>query len=62
MVHVHDNEESNAGWLVTQVFNGNTGITEIWFFAADGLDSEPVCKLALPSAIPFGFSGVWQSN
>lgn len=61
-VHVHDNEESNAGWLVTQVFNGNTGITEIWFFAADGLDSEPVCKLALPSAIPFGFAGVWQSN
>ncbi|BAZ44880.1 carotenoid oxygenase [Chondrocystis sp. NIES-4102] len=59
MVHVNNAAED---WLLVQVFNGNSGKSEVWVFDTDQLDSKPVCKLALPAPIPFGFAGVWQDN
>jgi carotenoid cleavage dioxygenase-like enzyme len=47
-------------WLLTVVYDGNSDCSEVWVFASDRLDQEPVCKLSLPSVIPHSFHGTWQ--
>jgi carotenoid cleavage dioxygenase-like enzyme len=53
---------SHMGWILTEVFDADNDKSELWIFAADKLDREPVCKLSLPEVIPFGFDGTWQSS
>ncbi len=40
---------------------GDRECSEVWVFDSDRLDSEPVCRLALPSIVPMGFHGTWRS-
>jgi carotenoid cleavage dioxygenase-like enzyme len=40
--------------------NGHTHSSEVWVFASDRLNAEPVCKLGLPSVIPHSFHGTWK--
>ena len=48
---------SNSG----MVYDGNIHQSQVWILASDRLDGEPLCRLALPSVIPPGFHGTWQS-
>ena len=52
----------DQGWILTEVFNGDLSRSEFWIFDAANLDADPVCKLALPEVVPFGFHGTWQSH
>jgi carotenoid cleavage dioxygenase-like enzyme len=59
-IYVQDAENLNQAWVITVVYDGNIDSSEVWVFAADRLDEEPVCKLRLPSVIPHSFHGTWK--
>jgi carotenoid cleavage dioxygenase-like enzyme len=59
-IYAADAEVGDRGWILTVVYDGNAHRSEVWIFAADGLDREPVCRLALPDVIPLSFHGTWQ--
>jgi carotenoid cleavage dioxygenase-like enzyme len=48
------------GWVLTVVYDGNSDTSEVVVFDSNALDDEPVCRLALPSVIPFSFHGKWK--
>ncbi|MBD2176597.1 carotenoid oxygenase family protein [Pseudanabaena sp. FACHB-1998] len=50
----------DSGWVITVVFDGDRESSEVWVFDSDRLDSEPVCRLGLPSVVPMGFHGTWK--
>ena len=58
---MHVSNLNGKNWLLDVVFNANEHQSEFWIFDADTL-GEPICRLALPSTIPLGFHGTWQSN
>ncbi|HEY9847762.1 MAG TPA: carotenoid oxygenase family protein [Candidatus Caenarcaniphilales bacterium] len=60
-LYAADAENPQQGWVLTVVFDGNRDSSEVWIFDAEQLDAEPVCRLALPSVVPFGFHGTWQA-
>ncbi|MGB7440634.1 MAG: carotenoid oxygenase family protein [Coleofasciculaceae cyanobacterium] len=60
-IYVQDLSNPLQGWVITVVYDGNTDRSEVVIFDSEGLDQEPVCRLALPSVIPFGFHGTWKS-
>lgn len=60
-IYAADVQNPEQGWILTVVFDGNRNGSEVWVFDADHLDTEPVCRLALPSVVPFGFHGTWRS-
>ena len=62
MTPVGETANSQAKWVIVQVFNAAVNRSEIWILAGDQLDREPVAKLALPKVIPFGFTGIWQES
>jgi carotenoid cleavage dioxygenase-like enzyme len=49
-----------SGWLLTVVFNGKQDQSTVQILPADNLEAGPVCVLALPGIIPFGFHGTWR--
>ncbi|MGD1906240.1 MAG: carotenoid oxygenase family protein [Leptolyngbyaceae cyanobacterium] len=52
-------QHPEQGWVLTVVYDGAQHCSELWIY--DGaLESEPLCRLALPSVIPHSFHGVWQ--
>ena len=59
-IHAQDTQNSEQGWVLTVVYNGNSHSSEVWIFDSDRLDAEPVCKLGLPSVIPHSFHGTWN--
>ena len=58
---VEDVENPQQGWVLTVVYDGNSHSSEVWIFDGDRLDTEPVCRLGLPTVIPHGFHGYFQS-
>jgi carotenoid cleavage dioxygenase-like enzyme len=60
-IYAPDAENSEKGWILTVVYDGNSDTSEVWVFDSLALDSEPVCKLGLPSVIPPGFHGTWRA-
>jgi carotenoid cleavage dioxygenase-like enzyme len=60
-IYAPDAYNSDQGWIVTVVYDGNTDTSEVWVFDSDRLDDAPVCRLALPEVIPLGFHGTWRS-
>ena len=52
---------SEKGWLLTVVFNGNTDSSEVRIYHSD-LSQPPVCRLALPAVIPHSFHGTWKQT
>jgi all-trans-8'-apo-beta-carotenal 15,15'-oxygenase len=53
-------DRPGQGWVLTVVFDGDRNSSEVWVYDAEQLDAEPVCRLALPSVVPFGFHGTWR--
>ncbi len=56
-----DPHNSNRGWILTVVYDGQQDHSQVWVFASDRLEDEPICRLALPEVIPLGFHGTWKS-
>ena len=54
--------ESEQGWLLSVVYDGNSDRSEVRIYQSDRLADESVCRLALPSVIPPGFHGTWRQN
>ncbi len=59
-IYAPDAINSEQGWLITVVFDSDRACSEVWIYDADGLNHSPVCRLALPHIIPFGFHGTWK--
>jgi len=59
-LYIPDAQTSEHGWVMTVVYDGNTNSSEVWIYDSDRLADEPVCRLGLPSVIPFGFHGKWR--
>ena len=55
-------DNSDSGWLLTVVYNGNRDCSEVRVYDSDRLEDEPVCCLALPKVIPPGFHGTWTAS
>jgi carotenoid cleavage dioxygenase-like enzyme len=53
---------SDRGWLLTVTYDGTLEQSQVWVFENDGVDREPICRLALPEVIPLGFHGTWQGQ
>ena len=59
---VPSQENSERGWLLTVVYDGNADRSEVRIYQSDRLFDSPLCRLALPSVIPPGFHGTWKSK
>jgi carotenoid cleavage dioxygenase-like enzyme len=59
-IYAPDALNSKQGWVLTVVYDGNSQTSEVVVFDSDALDEEPVCRLGLPSVIPFSFHGKWK--
>ncbi|HLO86227.1 MAG TPA: carotenoid oxygenase family protein [Nostocaceae cyanobacterium] len=59
-IHAQDKHNTEQGWLLTVVYDGNTHSSEVWIYDSDRLKDEPVCKLELPNVIPHGYHGTWK--
>ncbi len=59
-LYAPDRLDPRRGWLLTVVFDGNREQSEVWIYAAEALAQGPVCRLALPQVVPFGFHGTWR--
>lgn len=51
---------SEQGWLLTVVYDGNTDKSEVRIYHSDKLSEPPACRLALPAVIPHSFHGTWK--
>jgi all-trans-8'-apo-beta-carotenal 15,15'-oxygenase len=51
----------DQGWILTVVYDAEADRSEVWVFASDRLDDQPVCRLELPAIVPIGFHGTWQA-
>lgn len=51
---------SEQGWILAVVYDGNSDTSEVRIYDSDRLEDEPVCRLGLPSVIPHGFHGIWK--
>ncbi|MBW4551356.1 MAG: carotenoid oxygenase family protein [Aphanocapsa sp. GSE-SYN-MK-11-07L] len=60
-IPVSDRLNPDQTWLLTIVFDGQQAQSSVQIFDAHHLESGPVCVLALPQIIPFGFHGTWRS-
>ncbi len=59
-IYVKDLENTSQAWIITVVYDGKSNASEVWIYDASRLNSEPVCKLELPGAIPHSFHGTWK--
>jgi carotenoid cleavage dioxygenase-like enzyme len=59
-IYVPHPDNPERGWLLTVVYDGNTDSSEVRIYESHVLETEPVCRLGLPSVIPPSFHGIWQ--
>lgn len=59
-IYAPDTENGDKGWILSVVYDSLQDSSEVWIYNSDRLDDAPVCRLALPSVIPFGFHGTWR--
>jgi all-trans-8'-apo-beta-carotenal 15,15'-oxygenase len=56
-----DPQNSDRGWILTVVYDANQQSSEVWILDSQGLDAAPICRLALPQTVAFGFHGTWRA-
>jgi carotenoid cleavage dioxygenase-like enzyme len=54
-----DADDPKQGWIITVVYDCEAHRSEVWIYAADRIEDEPVCRLGLPGVVPMGFHGCW---
>ncbi len=57
-----DGKSEDDGWLVTYVYDENTGGSEFVVVDALNMESAPVARVPLPQRVPYGFHGAWISE
>lgn len=55
-----DAYDSERGYVVTVVYDGNQDRSEVRVYDSQNLDAKPLCRLELPQVIPYGFHGTWK--
>jgi carotenoid cleavage dioxygenase-like enzyme len=50
------------GWLLTFVYDGTRGGSDLVVLYAGDLERPPVARIRLPQRVPFGFHGSWISR
>jgi carotenoid cleavage dioxygenase len=50
------------GWLVSFVYDGNSGGSEFVVINAQDFEAAPVARVLLPQRVPYGFHGSWISS
>ena len=53
---------SEQGWVLTVVYDGNNHSSELRIYDSEALESSPLCRLGLPNVIPIGFHGTWKQG
>lgn len=61
-IFVPNPENSDTGWLLTVVYDGNEHQSQVWIYQSDQLEQEPICRLQLPQVIPHSFHGNWKPS
>lgn len=59
---VSGSDNSQAGWLLTVVYDGNEDSSEVRIYPSERLTEDTSCRLALPSVIPHSFHGTWKNK
>ncbi|AFY78205.1 lignostilbene-alpha,beta-dioxygenase-like enzyme [Pleurocapsa sp. PCC 7327] len=59
-IFVPNGPNSEEGWVLTVVYDGNSDTSEVRIYRCDRLEDEPICCLGLPSVVPHGFHGTWK--
>lgn len=57
---LHVTDKVGKGWILVVVFDVIAHRSELHILDSDTL-GDPICRIALPSIIPIGFHGTWQS-
>jgi carotenoid cleavage dioxygenase-like enzyme len=60
-LYIPDALNSNQGWVLTVVYDGNLDRSEVVIFDSGRLNEESVCRLELPAVIPHSFHGTWKA-
>ena len=55
-------KDSESGWVIIVVYDGNYNTSEVVIYDSDRLEEEPLARLALPQVIPHSFHGKWRSR
>lgn len=50
------------GWVVTYVYDGNSGGSEFVVIDAQNMEAAPLARVPLPRRVPYGFHGAWISE
>lgn len=59
-IYARDALNPEPGWVLTLIYDASTHTSEIWVYDSERLDDQPVCRLGLPTVVPFGFHGTWK--
>jgi carotenoid cleavage dioxygenase len=59
-VPVGDGEDE--GYLLSVVFDGDSGGSHLRIIDAQDFTAPPVAKIQLPQRVPFGFHGNWVKS
>ncbi|MCS6977271.1 MAG: carotenoid oxygenase family protein [Gemmatales bacterium] len=54
-----DAKAEDDGWLMTYVFDRNTGKSELVVVDCRDFAAPPVARILLPVRVPYGFHGIW---
>jgi carotenoid cleavage dioxygenase len=50
------------GWILSYVYDGTTGRSDVVILHAQDFTGEPVATIHLPDRVPFGFHGNWVAD
>jgi all-trans-8'-apo-beta-carotenal 15,15'-oxygenase len=56
-----DPQNPYQGWILVVVYNVDLRRSEVWILDSQHLDTEPLCRLALPQTVALGFHGTWSA-
>lgn len=57
-----DATAEDDGWVVTYVYDHNTGGSEFVVIDAQNMEAAPLARVPLPQRVPYGFHGAWISE
>jgi carotenoid cleavage dioxygenase-like enzyme len=52
----------DEGWIMSYVYDSNTGLSDVAILDAQAFTDEPVATIHLPVRVPFGFHGGWAPD
>lgn len=59
---VSGEKDPEEGHILTVVYDAESKQSELWVHLTESLSKGPVCRVKIPSIIPFGFHGRYKNN